>query len=75
MTEPRQAAEPVFIRLPRAMLMTAGGAQRSASEVIANVMGTQARSRTLEAIPEIAVGRITPGRAGPPAPGRRHSRI
>ena len=50
----------VFIRLPHAMFMTAAGTQRSASEVIAKVTGTEADSRTLEAIPEIAVGRITP---------------
>jgi hypothetical protein len=60
-TEAQQAAgQRVFIRLPHAMLMTAGGAPRSASEVIAKVTGTRARARTLEAIPEIAVGRITP---------------
>ena len=40
--------------------MTAAGTQRSASEVIAKVTGTKADSRTLEVIPEIAVGRMTP---------------
>ena len=50
----------VFIRLPHTMLMTAAGTQRTASEMIAKVTGTKADSRTLKAIPEIAVGRITP---------------
>jgi subtilisin family serine protease len=60
LTGQQMAGQRVFIRLPHAMLMTAGGAQRSAAEVVAMVTGTQAHSRALEAVPEIAVGLITP---------------
>ena len=50
----------MFIRLPHAMLMTADGTHCSASELIAKVTGTKSVSRYSLAIPEIAVGRITP---------------